>query len=232
MSPDSLAGTSDAGVAGALDQSQAHELACGLVSEISRIGIRAKNLAGALRLERGAAVSSDIDLACEVADAVANARIRAAQLRSVVGEPGLVEARSVLLLQGLEYTAALACELERQLSCTSPRGSLAAGSIAKYCEHATTVVHRLMTLRERPADNAASLPDQRRVSPSAQWLIGSAARMLPAAERARYSEEWRGELWDLADEPRHRQLAHALRVVLRAWPTRRAILYSPRKDRG
>ncbi|WP_046733585.1 hypothetical protein [Streptomyces humi] len=230
MSTDSLAGTDDSGVAGVLDQSQAHELACDLVGEIGRIGMRAKSLARAIDLDRAGAVSSDTDLAFDVVDAVANARIRAAQLRSVVGEPRLAEARSALLLQGLQYTAESARELERQLSYTHPRRSLAAGSIAESCDRAGAVVHRLVVLRNQPAGSAAAVSGQKRVSPSAQWLVGSAARLLPATDRPRYGEEWRGELWDLAGEPRHRQLAHALRVLLQAWPTRRAILCTPGED--
>ncbi|MFJ4246017.1 hypothetical protein ACIP17_36135 [Streptomyces iakyrus] len=72
----------------------------------------------------------------------------------------------------------------------------------------------------------------RPVSLSALWLTDVAARILPAGDRCRYAEEWRGELWDLATAPRRHQIAHALRNVICAWPTRQAVLEGQRRTAG
>jgi hypothetical protein len=72
----------------------------------------------------------------------------------------------------------------------------------------------------------------RSVTPSAMWLTGVAAWVLPASDRCRYTEEWQSELWDLATAPRRSQIAHALRNVICAWPTRRAVLQGQRRIAG
>jgi hypothetical protein len=67
------------------------------------------------------------------------------------------------------------------------------------------------------------------VAPSAAGLLAAAAWLLPAADRARYGEEYRSELWDLAQSGagRLRQLGYALRQLRRALPACLA-LRSPR----
>ncbi|MEU0615778.1 hypothetical protein ACWDLL_14110 [Streptomyces griseoincarnatus] len=70
------------------------------------------------------------------------------------------------------------------------------------------------------------------VTPPAMWLTDVAAWILPASDRCRYSEEWRSELWDLATAPRRHQIAHALRNVICAWPTRRGVLQGQRRMAG
>lgn len=72
----------------------------------------------------------------------------------------------------------------------------------------------------------------RPVSLSAVRLIDVAAWILPARHRHRYAEEWRSELWDLSTAPRRHQIAHALRNVIFAWPTRRAVLEGQRRTAG
>lgn len=69
-----------------------------------------------------------------------------------------------------------------------------------------------------------------RVASSAAGLLAAAVRLLPAAERARYAEEYRAELWDLtqAGAGRIRQLRYALRQLLSA-PAMRFALQSPRR---
>jgi hypothetical protein len=59
-----------------------------------------------------------------------------------------------------------------------------------------------------------------RVAPSAAGLLTTAARLLPAADRARYAEEYRSELGDLAQSGlgRIRQLRYALCQLLRVLP--------------
>lgn len=63
-------------------------------------------------------------------------------------------------------------------------------------------------------------------------LVGVAARLLPAADRARYGEEYRSELWDLAsaDAGRRAQLGYAFRQLLAAVPLRAAVLTPRRKN--
>lgn len=63
-------------------------------------------------------------------------------------------------------------------------------------------------------------PRARRVAPSAAGLLRGAARLLPAGERARYAEEYRSELCDLAQSGlgRVRQLRYGLRQFLRVLP--------------
>lgn len=64
-----------------------------------------------------------------------------------------------------------------------------------------------------------------RVSTPAQWLMDLALHALPVMERSRYAEEWRSELWDLAEGPgrRRRQVVHALRTAACAVPQRSGI---------
>jgi hypothetical protein len=78
-----------------------------------------------------------------------------------------------------------------------------------------------VTLRQRKA---------RAVTSSATHLLTAAARLLPTAERARYADEYRSELWELsqAGDGRIRQLSYALRQ-LRSAPSMRLALSSPRR---
>jgi hypothetical protein len=54
-----------------------------------------------------------------------------------------------------------------------------------------------------------------RVVPSADCLLAAAARLLPAADRARYIEEYRSELWQIAHAGRsaRSQMLYALRQL-------------------
>jgi hypothetical protein len=74
-----------------------------------------------------------------------------------------------------------------------------------------------------------------RVSGSARWLVGVASRVVPVGERARYAEEWQGELWDLGRPTRgrrRRQLAHALRLLSRTWGVRGGVRAARRRPAG
>lgn len=59
-----------------------------------------------------------------------------------------------------------------------------------------------------------------RIVPSAARLLSYAACFLPAADRARYAQEYRSELWELAQSGvgRRGQLMYALRQLLRVLP--------------
>lgn len=69
-------------------------------------------------------------------------------------------------------------------------------------------------LAARPA-GAQEQPRTKRVARSAVRLLTAAACLLPAAGRARYAEEYRSELWELAQSGagRLRQLRYALRQL-------------------
>jgi RNA polymerase sigma-70 factor (ECF subfamily) len=69
-------------------------------------------------------------------------------------------------------------------------------------------------------DNAREQGRVRRVAAPAAGLLGAGARLFPAADRARYDEEYRGELWDLAQSGagRIKQLRYALHQLLGALP--------------
>ena len=73
---------------------------------------------------------------------------------------------------------------------------------------------------------------QRGLSQVPPWAAGlvAAARLLPAADRARYLEEWQAELWVLAwsGAGRLRQPRYALRQLLRILPLG-ITLRSPRR---
>jgi hypothetical protein len=67
----------------------------------------------------------------------------------------------------------------------------------------------------------------------AAWVAGMAARLLPARHRARYAEEYRSELFELAAarEPRRCQVLFAVRL-LRTAPTLRLELRAPRQRKA
>jgi hypothetical protein len=68
-----------------------------------------------------------------------------------------------------------------------------------------------------------------RPAPATSWmaagLVAHAVRALPAASRARWREEFDGELRELAEAAvgRRAQVRHAARVAVRAWTLRRAL---------
>lgn len=62
-------------------------------------------------------------------------------------------------------------------------------------------------------------PRSRRVVSLAASMLSTAARLLPANDRVRYAEEFRSELWEIAQAGgrRRAQLAYAARQVVSAW---------------
>jgi hypothetical protein len=69
-----------------------------------------------------------------------------------------------------------------------------------------------------------------RVGRCVTWLVGCAAHLLPAADQARYREEFEAELLELAQGAGLRQLSHAVRLLVRALPLRWE-LRRPAKER-
>ena len=224
--------TRDPSISGEFNYRLANGLSRKLIRKLARTDIRARKLAHSLALQRLGATSSDVDLAFDLAEVVASMHIRAARLPSAIGTPRSVETRTAYLTQGLEYITESAYKLVLQLERVSPRRSAEARRIAQACSESATLLYTFTTALNAPEGDRPFLAGKRRVSLPAQWLIGSAVRILPASDQPRYSEEWRSEIWDLAAEPRRRHLAHALRVTVRAWSTRRAILYAQHDDSG
>jgi hypothetical protein len=83
-----------------------------------------------------------------------------------------------------------------------------------------------------PTAGLAAVPAGRVAAP-AGMMAAAAARVLPARDRARYAEEYRSELWELASsgDPFRRQLAYALRL-LRSAILLRSELHVPRKRKA
>jgi len=69
------------------------------------------------------------------------------------------------------------------------------------------------------------------VTGSARRLVEVASRLLPTTDRARYSKEYRSELWDLAaaGAGRRQQIGYALRQFRCAVPLRFAVLSPHRR---
>lgn len=94
------------------------------------------------------------------------------------------------------------------------------------------IVARLFALGDAHTASDRLQNDTEQVAPSAATLLAAAVRLLPESDRTRYTEEYRAELWDLAQAGagRIRQLlyalcqvrsAHQMGVALRA-PRRRS----------
>ena len=79
----------------------------------------------------------------------------------------------------------------------------------------------LETINDDDLARSGAVPGRRkppRVVPTAERLTTAAARLLPVRERARYAEEFRSELWEIAQTGggRRVQLAYAARQVMSA----------------
>jgi len=95
---------------------------------------------------------------------------------------------------------------------------------------AATVARELVSELNRTSASRQGGAAGQQVAPSASRLLAFAAKGLPAADRARYAEEYRSELWEIAcaDGRRRTQLTYATRQVL-AVPWLRAGLRTPRR---
>ena len=92
-------------------------------------------------------------------------------------------------------------------------------------------MERHHVFRERPAGFSRRLVVLGTLA--AKKVVGTAALLLPAADRARYAEEYRAELFDLAGSGAGQlpQLRYALRQLRNALPVR-FVLRSPRRRRA
>ena len=107
-------------------------------------------------------------------------------------------------------------------------GRLRACHLVKHRQAKNDALWAMFKLRH-PAV-ALSQRRARPVAPSATRLLTAAACLLPAAERVRYADEYRSELWELAQagDGRIRQLRYALRQ-LRSAPSMGLALRSPHR---
>jgi hypothetical protein len=188
------------------------------------------------------------DIQSDLARAVAQAcRLARGLALAVDANPGYA-----LSIAG-EIADAVSRATELDLLLDTGLGSLSA-DLANACFHAeglarvlarsqdrVRVRHRvLVRLRIRDLESnlgragnivgVATAPARRRVMPSAGRLLAAAVWVLPAADRARYADEYRSELWELAQAGagRIRQLGYALRQLRSAASTGFA-LRSPRR---
>jgi hypothetical protein len=76
------------------------------------------------------------------------------------------------------------------------------------------------------------LQESRRITPPARGLLAAAVRLLPPANRDRYAEEYRSELWEIthARASSRQQTRYALNQLARAAHLRSALLTPRRKN--
>lgn len=90
-----------------------------------------------------------------------------------------------------------------------------------FCLEARRIVVLLKQARDPKADHRR-LPGQHRALGIADRLLASAAHMLPASDHARYLEEFRSELAEVAAQSgsRRHQLVYAMRQTWSIWKLR------------
>ena len=213
-------------------------IALGHARDLARI--LAKDLDQACGLARAVArgVGRDLgrdlarDLARDLIDAVGLARdlVRACdRFTPQTGAPdytrdlirNLDHARELVLILASDPAIALGHASNRE-----PASELARNFIRE-------VAHNLIL--EPASENAATVQHEAgQVVPLAGRLLAIASRLLPARDRARYADEFRSELWEIAHAVagrRRAQLAYAARQVMSAWRLR-AELRVPRRRRA
>ncbi len=153
------------------------------------------------------ALACDLDRACDHARARGLAHGRRALIRA------RAQARVLDLARELDRADDLAHDLTRVLD------------LARDLDAARDLAYHLVKVLGQAAELArgrtAGDRGQRgpgRVAPWAGRLLAAAARLLPAADRARYGEEYRSELWEIAHarQSRRRQAALLARLGLPA----------------
>ena len=182
------------------------------------------------------ALARDHDLPLDIAHDLARALARdLAHDRDLAGDDDLARARE------LDRTLARARELDRLLvhnrsyALVSARSSALAHARALAARLASDLAHSYeCALGLDRVSSSGAAPGQQgtvvRVAPSARRLLAVAGWLLPAADRARYSEEYSSELWDIAHAGarRRHQFQYAIRQTLRLVQLRSAVL-APRR---
>lgn len=72
----------------------------------------------------------------------------------------------------------------------------------------------------------------RRRAPAAGQVLALAAKLIPSVYRDRYSQEFRAELWEIADAgaPHRQQIKYAIRQLIRVSYIRRELLAAPTRN--
>lgn len=194
-----------------------------------------------------------LDRACDFASAAANAfsvtRLLALDLN--VGRGIIAEIDSVCALIGqldaacemsrhapvrhLKSAQDLAAQLYRNITGIYLRPEVA-GDFASHLSGALNLARELeanldrASLESLASDQGNLEHEIRKIEVPAARLLAIVTQLLPAADRDRYDEEFRSELWDLAQAGagRFRQVAYALRQLRCARLTVSA-LRSPRR---
>jgi hypothetical protein len=150
-------------------------------------------------------------------------------VRALDGNLARARARVRAFDVDVAVTSHLAHDLARDLECdldsTLTRGRKLAYTLAR--------LDLIRTHRLRDDDAAGRTPSHATdVAPSAGRLVAVAARLLPASDRDRYSEEYSTELWEIASTGagRRQQIQHAARVLTRTIQVRGEVLAPRRKN--
>jgi hypothetical protein len=216
-----------------------------LTRDLARVLDRALDLARAgdltrdlgLGLSRALALDRDLNLdiatACGLLADLDHALSRDPALASASGLDRALSRDldlALALADGLDLATTRAPTFDRDLVSARTR----ARSLARELELLRDQVaqgdgtHWTAPPRRRPGKPIQVRP----VAVSARRLAVAAAWLLPAGDRARYGEEYRSELWDLAHAGAGcgQQLRYAFRQFVRAVPVRQAVL-APRGKR-
>jgi hypothetical protein len=209
--------------------------------------VRAGNLTRDLGLGLARALELDRDLNLGIASArglvadLARALSRDLELASACGlDRALGHDLDLALGRDLELALTLASDLD----IASNRAPTFDRDLASARTGARSLAYELQLLRDRvaeldrtpwtvpPGHDSGKRVQARPVALSARRLAVAAAWLLPAGDRARYGDEYRSELWDLAHAGagRRQQVGYAFRQFVRAVPMRQAVL-APRGKR-
>jgi hypothetical protein len=178
---------------------------------------------------------SDRDLARDLARAVQRARAKVSDLAGILDRAQELADDSDFarepkcLLEGLlDRVQALDLYLDRAFDLDGAHELGSAIDLAELLASDLDAASTHALGRRNPGRGRAG--GSGRVGRSARRLASAAARLLPAADRARYAEEYRSELWELAQagESRRRQAAYGLRQ-LRSALALRGELQAPRR---
>jgi hypothetical protein len=231
------------------------EDALDLSRDLARVLDRARDLAraGNLTRELGLGLARALELDRDLNLDIATARGILADLdRALSRDLALASASGLdhTLGRDLDLDLALGRDLElalalaSDLDIASTRAPTFDRDLASARTRARSLAYELQLLRDRvaelertqwtvpPGPRSAKPAQTRPVALSARRLAVAAAWLLPAGDRARYGEEYRSELWDLAHAGagRRQQVGYAFRQFVRAVPMRQAVL-APRGKR-
>jgi hypothetical protein len=199
------------------------DLAIAITNAVTKIQANVRDLGpdSTLGVGLGQALTSDLNLARTLADTCG---------REIL-DLGRALTRANALARDLGATGVLASDSAFSDSAPDPDLDLAL-DLARDLARAHGLANDLALALAHNLDSAHAVRKQRgagRVTPLAGRLLAAAAHLLPAGDRARYAEEFRSELAEIARVKARRrpQLAYAARQVASAWRLR-ADLRAPR----